>query len=516
MRSTLIIRIRNILVASLVATSAGWPTAPARADVSAANPHFYVGGPSADSPGDGLTWDTAYGNLEYALQQMGSKPTCQANSCELWVGEGTYMPVTLHADFLLDGTVQLYGGFVGNETALSQRDWRVHTTTLYGHSYRVVHANHFAGVLDGFTISGGNNDLDVYGGGIYLECGVAQFRNLTITANTVKPSAGGMGGGVLIMGGNCSSQSGYYSTFLNVTVSNNSASMGGALYVLAHIPHLINVNILGNSASVAPGIYDNSAAPVLTNVTVLNNGIYNTNNSDPVLANTVVYSGLGSVFSNADVDSVPTVSYSMISSCNGSGVWAASCGTNGGHNLADADPLFVDANDTHLQENSPLINKGDSTLVPAPNIPTDLDGHTRIVGVAVDIGAYEFQHANTPPVVTAFSRAGRHNTRLAFTRADFEAAFSDADGDQLTAVRITTLPEEGTLLLDQTTVSITQTISAASLSLLGYTPPADWGGSVNVGWTASDGLAFATSPAVIHVQISSHELFLPTLRKAPQ
>jgi len=55
------------------------------------------------------------------------------------------------------------------------------------------------------------------------------------------------------------------------------------------------------------------------------------------------------------------------------------------------DPLFVDpANgDYHLRASSPAINAGDNS---APNLPsTDLDGNPRIVGPAVDIGAYEFQ-----------------------------------------------------------------------------------------------------------------------------
>ncbi len=53
-------------------------------------------------------------------------------------------------------------------------------------------------------------------------------------------------------------------------------------------------------------------------------------------------------------------------------------------------PLFVNlaGGDYHLQSNSPCINSGKSAYV---TVSTDLDGHPRIVGSTVDMGAYEFQ-----------------------------------------------------------------------------------------------------------------------------
>jgi Thrombospondin type 3 repeat len=59
------------------------------------------------------------------------------------------------------------------------------------------------------------------------------------------------------------------------------------------------------------------------------------------------------------------------------------------------DPGFVDpgAMDYHLAPGSPLIDAGDSA---APGLPaTDYDGLPRVVGAAVDIGAFEFQSADS-------------------------------------------------------------------------------------------------------------------------
>lgn len=52
------------------------------------------------------------------------------------------------------------------------------------------------------------------------------------------------------------------------------------------------------------------------------------------------------------------------------------------------DPLFVGAGDYHLQPSTPARDAGNDLHVPA-DITNDLDGAARIIGPAVDIGAYE-------------------------------------------------------------------------------------------------------------------------------
>ncbi len=92
-----------------------------------------------DTPGpthDGLSWFTAYTDLQQAIDAASA-------GHEIWVARGVYIPTrgvdhpglpptdTLRT-FQLKDRVQLYGGFAGSETERSQRDWTANPTVLSG------------------------------------------------------------------------------------------------------------------------------------------------------------------------------------------------------------------------------------------------------------------------------------------------------------------------------------------------------------------------------------------------
>ena len=85
--------------------------------------------------GNGNSWETAFKYLQDALDVTTSR-----NGDQVWIAQGTYYPddganVTegdRFASFMIKDQVALYGGFIGNETELAQRDWESYPTILSG------------------------------------------------------------------------------------------------------------------------------------------------------------------------------------------------------------------------------------------------------------------------------------------------------------------------------------------------------------------------------------------------
>ena len=86
---------------------------------------------SVAQPPDGLTWPTAYADLQAALDQaelLNTDADPENDVTEIWIAEGTYKPTTMlyptvarSATFsLLDG-VSLYGSFAGDEQNRNSR-----------------------------------------------------------------------------------------------------------------------------------------------------------------------------------------------------------------------------------------------------------------------------------------------------------------------------------------------------------------------------------------------------------
>lgn len=92
--------------------------------------------PTTLGTGDGSSWANASSDLQAIID------TAIAGD-EIWIAAGTYKPTRdalsnpnptdpRERTFLLRDKVALYGGFAGNETALSQRDWLSNITNLSG------------------------------------------------------------------------------------------------------------------------------------------------------------------------------------------------------------------------------------------------------------------------------------------------------------------------------------------------------------------------------------------------
>src|SRR5205085_9027789 len=110
-----------------------------------------------------------------------------------------------------------------------------------------------------------------------------------------------------------------------------------------------------------------------------------------------------------------------------------------------------------------------------------------------------------PPVVSNISLNTNEDSTLTFSAATFNAGFADPNaGDTLQTVRITSLPTNGVLKNNGTTISVVPTdIAIANIGLLTYVPNADYNGPDSFGWNGSDGTLFALSGGLVNITVNS-------------
>ncbi len=324
------------------------------------------------SSGDGLGWSTAFQRVREGIDAAYAAVQADPNldSCQVWVAEGTYYIYEgAQTDTVeLQPDVWVYGGFVGTETDVGERDWDSHVTTLSGYDspggsdrvYHVVTGSDDA-VLDGFSVTGGQANAGSwphdYGGGMFNDGGSP--------------------------------------TVANCTFSDNSASIGGGMYNVDASPTVQSCTFSGNDASVdGGGMVNDESSPTVQSCTFNSNdaaqfggGMFNHWNSSPTVSNGVLWGDTapdGPEVYNSN--STATITYSNIA------------GGYAGTGNIDADPLFVGApSDLHLGAGSPCIDAANG-----PEAPTvDMDGNERVddpdspnTGVGppwADMGAYEYQ-----------------------------------------------------------------------------------------------------------------------------
>ncbi|HRJ83524.1 MAG TPA: tandem-95 repeat protein, partial [Cyclobacteriaceae bacterium] len=142
---------------------------------------------------------------------------------------------------------------------------------------------------------------------------------------------------------------------------------------------------------------------------------------------------------------------------------------------------------------------GTPTVAAAGNNPVKLrasDG----VGSPVDQDFTIF--VNSRPVVSPFAIAINEDVTHTFTTAQFANAFSDADGNAMAEVKITTLPKHGVLRFNSVNVAVNQVIAASSLNALTYTPQQDYFGLDTLYWNGGDGTFFSLNQTYAAITIN--------------
>jgi parallel beta-helix repeat protein len=215
--------------------------------------------PSGNDANDGLTWATAKKTIQAGITAAGA-------GRQVWVAEGTYSGAVGATG------VALYGGFAGNETAMSQRDWVAHPTILKGTVTASTGTSApVAARIDGFTV---NNSYGV-------SCiGCPVIANNTITSSSYSSGISCGDDSPLIISNtlvgsksvshgviDCSGSS---ATILNNTIRGNR---GAAIYCYGAGSPVIDGNTIeGNSSGqYSGGIYCEIASPTITNNTISGN-----------------------------------------------------------------------------------------------------------------------------------------------------------------------------------------------------------------------------------------------------
>ena len=354
-----------------------------------AEPVVYVDR-SATGANNGSSWHDAYVSLQTALafaRAPGSGVT------EIRVAQGTYTPAPGGGDralsFALVEGVLLKGGYAGvTSPDPGARNPGAYPTILDGDLRRnddqpceedtdcAANPLPFECVLSFCT---GDNAYHVVSAGTEITP-AATIDGFSISAGSAfGPGIGAQGGGMRIDGGD--------PVVRGCIFHHNTAQTGGGVYNTGGMPRFVNTLFYANTAVTdGAAIFTTNATATILNSTITQNtsanfsGGITSANTSTVITNTILWDNAPIQFRVASGGTL-VVDHTCIQDLPP--------GLNNNGNIGD-DPNFSDPGgaDFRLQSGSACQNSGNNA--PTGGLPaTDLDGSVRVVGPAVDMGAYE-------------------------------------------------------------------------------------------------------------------------------
>lgn len=418
---------------------------------------IYVNGSLASGLNNGTSWANAFRGAT-ALQNalMESK---EGNS--IWVAAGIYKPTSYPVGcigcssnrdytFHIKDGVKMYGGFLGNETNINQRNFATTETILSGDintidlatdnvSHVVLSINdRELTAIDGFTIKNGGdfgsysvepylnvesssftNVLKTNGGGLYASGSKINLSNNRFVNNNSR-SGGGiyyvnsffsrfnsctfLNNSAIVDGGAFYSSSNDDIEFSKCVFKSNRAYIGGGLYDLSSDFKMTNCIFNNNIGEVYySALYSCCSSPSIINCTIVDNinlsispvrpTVSFRNCTNAVIKNSIIWASTGGASIDYFEGNPPNISNSII---EGGYTPCTSCpNTNGDINPSLAIESDGDGQDDvwgsyddgfNITSNSPARNAG--TNVSAP--PLDFVGNTA-TGANKDIGAYAYK-----------------------------------------------------------------------------------------------------------------------------
>ncbi|NOT01666.1 MAG: right-handed parallel beta-helix repeat-containing protein [Phycisphaerales bacterium] len=293
----------------------------------------------AEGANNGSNWANAYTNLQSAL-------TPAVVTTHVWVADGTYRPglaVPRTVTFQLQNNLEVYGGFDGTETMLSERSPETNVTILSGDlnsndSYvgrctaDSPDCDSFGKLCDeGFCIIASNNAENVYhvvtGSGTNATAVLDGFTITSGNANVCCDPSTTSGAGMVNDAGS--------PTVINCTFAGNSASFGAGMFNdTGSNPVVKGCRFRGNSATSGGGMLnETTSSPKVSNCyfianhAIIGGGMKNTANSDPTVTNcqflgnkTGITGGGGGMDNDLSSPTVTNCGFSGNSALNGGGM----------------------------------------------------------------------------------------------------------------------------------------------------------------------------------------------------
>lgn len=348
---------------------------------------------------DGSSWDKAV-TLDKAISIIQGLSDKTGN--QVWLKGGTYA-VTAALNIQ---DVNLYGGFKGDETTLTARNWNTNqtiidgttTTGLMGLPSTATSTN----VIDGLIFQNGINTAS--GGALSLlgSASSAQANNVIRVSNCIFRNNNAVGAAIFFK-------------WVTVTIDNclflnNESAANGCVFQINGPGTIVNCTIVNNKGNNAFAYATGSGTTVP--VKLYNTIIYGNVCSVSVIGlNTTGTVGVNCATDFADAARFQDINGNIVLT---SSPFVTESGFSG--NAAGGNTFsMISGADYRLAKGSACIDKGTADGVTLP--ATDLNFATRSIGTIVDMGAYEYSASlgfNTIQNGTSFN-ARADNGKLTIT-----------------------------------------------------------------------------------------------------
>ncbi|MCP4176304.1 MAG: hypothetical protein GY756_00890 [bacterium] len=193
---------------------------------------------------NGKSWNRAYASLQKALVDASK------DGAVVWIAQGIYKPSVKNRNisFNLSSGVRIYGGFVGDETKLSQRNPEKYHTVLSGNigNLKIANDNSYHVLITANnTVVNGVTIQDAYGDGTGYNS-----QGAVINYHLISQQGQGKEAGV-------NYATGFSVNFKNCIIKNNYAKVGGAVYSYDHAKTVYeNCSFINNKADDGGAVVD--------------------------------------------------------------------------------------------------------------------------------------------------------------------------------------------------------------------------------------------------------------------